>query len=181
MLDSTDELRKIRRKIESESYAPWTWRTHPLHLVPPMPYAPDDQRTRDVLNWIFVVSSLNFSFWSEREGYSDRYGVEWRTSWGSEQRKVWTGYWSLLASLNKGAYRLAPLTCLLTMVLLSLALESGIPFTDPTFYSSEDRCPDELITEIFKPAPQCIEEMPLLKERIRILRENGKILCDVSS
>lgn len=71
-----------------------------------MPYAPDDQLTRDVLNWIFVVSSLNFSFWSEREGHSDRYGVEWRTGWGSEQRKVWTGYWSLLASLNKGAFRL---------------------------------------------------------------------------
>ncbi|KAG1842999.1 hypothetical protein DFJ58DRAFT_805240 [Suillus subalutaceus] len=72
----------ILQKVASESYTPRTWRTHPLHICPPEPYDPDDVLTGACLNWIFLISSLNFSFWSEKEGQPDRYGVEWRTSWG---------------------------------------------------------------------------------------------------
>jgi hypothetical protein len=86
----------------SESYTPRVWRTQPLHICPPEPYSPADPLTKRVLDWLFLISSLNFSFWSEKEPEADRYGVEWREGWGLDSREVWTGYWSLVASLNRG-------------------------------------------------------------------------------
>lgn len=62
----------------------------------------------------------------------------------------------------------------------NLALEEGIPITDPTFYASEERCPDGLIEHVFRVAPQAREGLPLLSERIAIMREVGAILCAVS-
>ncbi|THH02941.1 hypothetical protein EW145_g6675 [Phellinidium pouzarii] len=154
--------RYISQKLVEETYTPSTWRTHPLHLCPPTHFSRTDPCTRATLNWIFLISSLNFSFWSEKEGTEngehERFGVEWRAGWGSEERRVWTGYWSLVAAINR-------------------ALEAGIPITDPTFYASVERCPDSTIVSIFTPAPQCTEVIPLLNERIAVIREVGEILC----
>ncbi|KAF9046548.1 hypothetical protein BJ165DRAFT_1527632 [Panaeolus papilionaceus] len=149
----------IREKLLLESYTPRTWRTHPLHICPPEPYDSANPLTKSVLNWIFLISSLNFSFWSEKEGRSDRYGVEWSSGWDMQDRKVHTGYWSLVAALNR-------------------ALEEDIPITDPTFYGSEILCPDSLIDHVFRRADQSAEPVPLLKERIAIMREVGFILSN---
>ncbi|KZT12115.1 uncharacterized protein LAESUDRAFT_740624 [Laetiporus sulphureus 93-53] len=148
----------IRGRLRKESYTPQTWRTQPLHLLPHEPFSIDDPSSRECLDWIFLISSLNFSFWSESEGLPDRYGVEWRKGWHSNDRTVHTGYWSLVAAIDR-------------------ALEDGIPLTDPAFYSSEESCPKALLEGIFRPAPQCKETMPLFKERVAILRENARILC----
>ncbi|KAI0064123.1 hypothetical protein BV25DRAFT_1906853 [Artomyces pyxidatus] len=148
----------IHARLLKESYTPHTWRSHPMHLAPPMPYAPEDPNTRASLDWLFLISALNFSFWSPREGTPERYGVEWRAGWASEERSVWTGYWSLVAAVNR-------------------ALEEGILITDPSFYKSEARCPDSVFEHIFRAAPQSLEGIPLLRERIAILREVGSILC----
>jgi hypothetical protein len=59
-------------------------------------------------------------------------------------------------------------------------LEEGIPITDPSFYASEERCPNSLIEHLFRVAPQASEDIPLLPERIAIMREVGAILCAVS-
>jgi len=59
------------------------------------------------------------------------------------------------------------------------ATDDGIPITDPLFYSSEQRCPDSLIRGIFKPSSSSKEKIPLLTERIKIMREVGRILCSV--
>ena len=56
-------------------------------------------------------------------------------------------------------------------------MEEDIPFIDPEFYST---CPDETIAHIFRPAPRSKEPIPLLKKRIAILRENGRILVEVN-
>ncbi|KAI0366779.1 hypothetical protein BV20DRAFT_631219 [Pilatotrama ljubarskyi] len=149
----------IYTQMQRESYTPRTWRTHPLHLCPAEPFSWQHPSTRACLDWIFLISSLNFSFWSELEGQPGRYGVEWREGWGSHRIVVHTGYWSLVAAVDR-------------------ALEEGIPFTDPSFYASETRCPDELIKHIFRRAAQSSEDIPLLLERIAILRENGRILCE---
>ncbi|KAL0579894.1 hypothetical protein V5O48_002141 [Marasmius crinis-equi] len=149
----------ISQKLQSESYTPRTWRTHPVHILPHEPHSPNDPWNKAVLDWIFLISALNFSFWSEKEGRSDRYGVEWQASWESDEKKVWTGYWSLVAALNK-------------------ALQNGLPITDPAFYSSETLCPDSLIESIFAPAAQCSETIPLLQERIAVMREVGFILTN---
>ena len=69
------------------------------------------------------MSSLNFSFWSDLSE-ERRYGVEWyENGWrsaqsqaalrpwvevepkGEKKKKVWTGYWSLLAGINRGEGR----------------------------------------------------------------------------
>lgn len=149
----------ISQKIVAEQYTPRTWRTQPLHICPPEPYSPSDPLTRQCLNWIFIISALNFSFWSERDGTPERYGVEWRKGWGVEERVVHTGYWSLVAAVNR-------------------ALEENIPITEPAFYSSESLCPDSLIAYVFRAAAQCSEPIPLFQERIAIMREVGSILCN---
>jgi len=61
-----------------------------------------------------------------------------------------------------------------------LALEEGIPITDPSFYASEGRCPNSLIEHVFRVAPHASEDIPLLPERIAIMRQVGAILCAVS-
>lgn len=101
---------QIHSQMESRDYSPGTWRTHPLHLVPPVPYAPSSPRTKETLDWVFLVSALNFSFWSDL-GEDERFGVEWyEDGWHAlegppDQRrtKVWKGYWCLLAAINRGA------------------------------------------------------------------------------
>ncbi|EKM79219.1 hypothetical protein AGABI1DRAFT_58653 [Agaricus bisporus var. burnettii JB137-S8] len=156
----------IKRKFKQGSYTPRTWRTHPLHICPPEPYDPSHPLTRTALDWIFLISSLNFSFWSLHEGKKERYGVEWFTGWEEAkkntkgERQVHTGYWSLVASLNRALW------------------EEDIPFVDPNFYSSETMCPDSLIEHVFRPVHHSTELLPLIHERIRIMREVGSILCN---
>lgn len=59
----------------------------------------------------------------------------------------------------------------------NVALEEGIPFTDPAFYADEKRCPDSLVEHVFRGAPGCREPMPLLKDRIAVMRACGRVLC----
>jgi hypothetical protein len=59
-------------------------------------------------------------------------------------------------------------------------LEEGIPITDPSFYASEERCPDSLIEHVFRVVAEASEGLPLLPERIAIMRKVGSILCAVS-
>ncbi|KAF5382442.1 hypothetical protein D9615_002713 [Tricholomella constricta] len=136
----------IRQKLLKESYTPH-------------PYVAADPKNKSILNWIFLISSLNFSFWSEKEGRPERYGVEWQDKWHSEDKKVWTGYWSLVAALNRAL------------------VDDGVPITDPHFYSSKTLCPDSLIEHVFRPAKQSTETVPLLRQRIAVMREVGSVLC----
>jgi hypothetical protein len=167
---------KIHEKLRLESYSPRTWRSHPLHICPVEPYSTTEPLNKACLNWIFLISALNFSFWSEREGQPDRYGVLWQESWTSTKPKLWTGYWSLVASLNRGIYLIFFSPHLSD---LFQALQDDIPITDPNFYSSETLCPDSLIEHVFRAADGCSETIPLLAERIAVMREVGFILCHV--
>jgi len=155
-----EAAKHVHAMMLAEGYNPRTWRTHALHMLPPEAeeFTWDDPRTTASLDWIFLISSLNFNFWSEKRG-SERYGVQWREPWTSgekdgEKAQVFTGYCSLVAAINK-------------------ALEEDIPFIDPEFYST---CPDEVVAHIFRPASCSEETIPLLKERMEIMRENGGIL-----
>lgn len=57
--------------------------------------------------------------------------------------------------------------------------DDEIPIIDPQFYSSETLCPDSLIENVFRPSEQSTETIPLLQQRIAIMREVGAILCNV--
>lgn len=93
-------------------YDTTTWATHPLH---------PKTRTPEVVEWIFLVDLLNFSF------YSDETDVE-REFYVTYKEEKFSGYWSLCAAVNR-------------------ALDAGIPITSPAFWRDAD---DEILEEIFR-------------------------------
>ncbi|KAG0069167.1 hypothetical protein BGZ89_003409 [Linnemannia elongata] len=108
------------------------------------------------VDWIFLVDLLNFSFWSEIDiddtgvPHPDRYRVTFHGV-------GYTGYWSMVAAINR-------------------ALEEGIPITTPAFFASEERLPDKEIERIFRSDTK--EQVPLLQDRIRVIREAGRVLVE---
>lgn len=135
----------IAQAMRERNYSTQAWSTHPLH-----PSIGPDFCEVDMVNFIFTMDLLNYSFWSELPE-DRRFCVEYRG-------KHWTGYNSLVAALRKG-------------------LDEGVPITTPRFWRSR-ACTDELVKRVFRSASE--EEMPLLEERIRFLREAAKRLHEVS-
>ncbi|XP_037350013.1 queuosine salvage protein [Talpa occidentalis] len=60
------------------------------------------------INWVFVVDTLNFSFWSEQADHKCLVGYGGKT---------YSGYWSLCAAVNR-------------------ALDEGIPITSASYYAT---------------------------------------------
>ncbi|KAJ8128793.1 hypothetical protein O1611_g4841 [Lasiodiplodia mahajangana] len=74
----------IYDQMQQKQYSTETWAEHELH-----PKTKDES----TVAFIFIMDLLNFSFWSLRpEG--ERFAVSYRD-------KTWTGYWSLVASLQR--------------------------------------------------------------------------------
>ena len=61
-----------------------TWSDHELH---------PKSKNESTVNFIFTMDLINFSFWSERSE-DERFQVNYRG-------KNWTGYWSLVAILQR--------------------------------------------------------------------------------
>lgn len=131
----------IYQQMKARDYSPKTWSEHELH-----PKAKDES----TVSFIFALDLLNFSFWSEKSK-DEMYAVEYRG-------KKWTGYWSLVAALQR-------------------ALDEGIRITDNTFWHDEEECTEEVYKHVFRSATD--EEMPMLKERIVVLQEAAEVLCKV--
>ena len=74
----------IHSQMKAKNYTTSTWAEHELH-----------PKTRDesTVAFIFTMDLLNFSFWSELSE-ADRFGIDYRG-------KKWTGYWSLVAALQR--------------------------------------------------------------------------------
>lgn len=75
----------IWTSMQKRGYSSQAWSEHQLH-----PKA-KDQFTVD---FIFTMDLLNFSFWSETVDPNERFAVQYRG-------KLWTGYWSLVAALQR--------------------------------------------------------------------------------
>lgn len=88
-------------------------------------------------------------FWSELTE-EERFQVEY-------EGKRWTGYKSLLACLRR-------------------ALDEGISITTPRFWK-DSSCTDHVLRRVFGSATS--EQIPLLDERIAMMREAGEILDEV--
>ncbi|KAJ5097974.1 hypothetical protein N7532_004975 [Penicillium argentinense] len=131
----------IWRLMQKKAYSTQTWSEHELH-----PKTKDES----TVDFIFTMDLLNFSFWSEEKDQSKRFCIEYRG-------KRWTGYWSLVAALQR-------------------ALEEGIPITTPEFWIDEKECTEELLRHVFRSATD--EEIPLFQERVQCLREAGEVLCN---
>ncbi|KAL2195951.1 hypothetical protein P885DRAFT_78878 [Corynascus similis CBS 632.67] len=133
----------IYAQMQQKAYSPATWASHELH--------PDRRAIGDkgAVAFVFVMDLLNFSFWSERSE-AERFAVEYRG-------KRWTGYWSLVAALQR-------------------ALDEGIPITDSHFWQDEEECTLDVLRHVFRSCTN--EEMPLLAERLACLREAGQVLYE---
>ncbi|KAJ4354674.1 uncharacterized protein N0V89_006411 [Didymosphaeria variabile] len=88
----------VSEEMQKRQYSTKTWAEHELH-----PKAKDEA----TVNFIFTMDLLNFSFWSEKSD-EERFTVDYKG-------KKWTGYWSLVAALQR-------------------ALDEGIPITSPEFW-----------------------------------------------
>ena len=110
-------------------YSTRDWSKHELH-----PKAKDES----TVDFIFLMDLLNFSFWSDCEDLSQRFAVDYR-------EKGWTGYWSVVAAIQR-------------------ALDGGLPITSPAFWVNEDECTDEVLRCVFRSATS--EAMPLLVDRL---------------
>ncbi|KAH8548955.1 hypothetical protein BGW37DRAFT_160671 [Umbelopsis sp. PMI_123] len=104
------------------------------------------------IDWIFLVDLLNFSFWSDRDPddksvpHPERYAVEY-------QGVNYTGYWALCACINR-------------------AIQEGYPILKPQWWAKE--ATDQELLHIFRSNTE--EQMPMIKERIRVMREDGGAL-----
>ncbi|KAL8831601.1 MAG: hypothetical protein Q9191_000781, partial [Dirinaria sp. TL-2023a] len=132
----------IWNMMQEKDYSCKTWSEHELH-----PQAKDES----TVNFIFIMDLLNFCFWSDTQDPGSEFFVDFR-------QKRWTGYWSLVASLQR-------------------ALDEGIPITSPVFWSDESSTDDEL-RHVFRSASS--EPMPMLEDRISCIREAGRILNKVT-
>lgn len=74
----------IYDQMKKKEYSTETWSSHKLH-----PKTKDES----TVAFIFTMDLLNFSFWSELDE-NERFSIEYK-----EQK--WTGYWSLVAALQR--------------------------------------------------------------------------------
>ncbi|KAF2637901.1 hypothetical protein P280DRAFT_85763 [Massarina eburnea CBS 473.64] len=130
----------VHEEMQKREYSTKAWAEHELH-----PTAKDEA----TVNLIFTMDLLNFSFWSDKEE-SERFTVEYKD-------KKWTGYWSLVAALQR-------------------ALDEEIPITSPEFWIDEEKCTDEVLKNVFR--SETGEEIPMFEQRVQCLREAGMILED---
>ncbi|KAI0017741.1 hypothetical protein F4780DRAFT_754221 [Xylariomycetidae sp. FL0641] len=130
----------IYEQMQKKQFSTADWSEHELH-----PKAKDAA----TVAFIFTMDLLNFSFWSLRPE-EERFAIMYKD-------KKWTGYWSLVAALQR-------------------ALEEDIPITDPHYWQNEDECNLEALRYIFRSCTD--EEMPLLEARLSCLREAGNVLYE---
>lgn len=131
----------ILAEMEKREYSTKTWSEHELH-----PKSKDES----TVNFIFTMDLLNFSFWSDKSE-EKRFAVVYKG-------KRWTGYWSLVALLQR-------------------ALEQDIPMTSPDFWVDEERCTDDVLRTVFSSGTE--DQISMFDERVRCLREAGRILEEV--
>jgi len=148
----------IHTSMQSRSFSPSTWSLHELH-----PKAKDET----TVDFIFVMDLLNFCFWPEAGKGSKRNGEGWKVdgqpldgqTFGVEYKgKLRTGYWALVAVLQR-------------------ALDERMPITSADFWIDENECTDDVLRQVFRSSTAA--EIPLLKERIEMLRAAGRVLYEV--
>jgi hypothetical protein len=134
----------ILDEMSKREYSTKTWCEHELH-----PKTKDES----TVNFIFTMDLLNFSFWSDKTEDDQKFAVVYRG-------KRWTGYWSLIALLQR-------------------ALEQDIPITSPEFWIDEEKCTDDVLRTVFSSGSEECEEIPMFEQRVKCLREAGRVLEEV--
>lgn len=75
--------KQIYPELEKSLYSVKSWRKHELH---------PKELSEATVDWIFLLDTLNFSFWVEQE--TPPFVVKYRGN-------CYTGYWALCAAINR--------------------------------------------------------------------------------
>jgi len=142
MYGTRDAASHLYNAMCERKYSTQTWSEHELH-----PKLGVDVDEIGLVNFVFTMDLLNFSFWSEKSA-EERYQIEY-------QGKRWTGYNSLVACLRR-------------------ALDEGIPITTPRFWGSDGFA--EKMEHVFRSAtseqaPLLAQRTAVLQEAAQILHE----------
>lgn len=157
----------IYAQMQQTHYSTATWSDHELH-----PQAKNEH----TVAFIFTMDLLNFSFWSDLPD-DERFATEYRG-------KQWTGYWSLVAALQRALDDGVCPSFLLGSILsrrvawILISQCKGIPITDPHFWQNQEECNLETLRHVFRSCTD--EEMPMLRERLACLQESGRVLYEVT-
>lgn len=137
-------VKKVAEKIyhlrHSNEFTALGWKkAHPMAPPPTSDQA---------LNWVFVVDTMNFSFWPDNEHEQCEVTFRKRTYRG--------GYMAMCAAITR-------------------AMEEGIPITDPNYFSkmSLQDLEHVLRSENATPMPMIKERHQVLTEGGRVLLEHG--------
>ncbi len=76
-------VKLIYPELEKSLYSVKSWRKHELH---------PKELSEATVDWIFLLDTLNFSFWVEKE--TPPFVVKYRGN-------CYTGYWALCAAINR--------------------------------------------------------------------------------
>ena len=71
--------------MHEKGYSFKQWSQHELHPI---------SKDKNTVDFIFVLDLLNFSFWSDKHDPEQRFAVDYKG-------RNWTGYWSLVAALQR--------------------------------------------------------------------------------
>ncbi|KAM8983600.1 queuosine 5'-phosphate N-glycosylase/hydrolase [Ara ararauna] len=124
-------------KVSTAEFGLEGWKS--LHELNPQ------SASKAAVAWVFLVDTLNFSFWSERE--EQKYLVKYKG-------KMYSGYWSLCAAVNR-------------------ALDDGIPITSASYFATVTL---DQVKHIFRSDTEV--PIPLIEERHRVLNESGTVLLE---
>lgn len=120
--------------VKNETFSIKNWKKHELN-----------PKTMDAaaIDWIFLVDTLNFSFWHADE--ENKFVVNYNG-------KGWTGYWSLCAAINR-------------------AIDNGIPVTSADYYASisQEQLMDIFKSDSAQNIPMLEERLEVLHETGKIL------------
>jgi len=133
---------KIYKAMRERNYSTQAWSEHEPH-----PKLGQDVDEIGMVNFVFTMDLLNFSFWSELDS-DERYQVEYRG-------RRWTGYNSLVACLRR-------------------ALDEGVAITTPGFWRSEGF--EAKLEHVFRSAtaeqiPLLQQRFAVLREAAHVLHE----------
>lgn len=142
MYGTRDAATQLYKAMQERKYSTHTWSEHELH-----PKLGVDVDEIGLVNFVFTMDLLNFSFWSERSA-EERYQVEY-------EGKRWTGYNSLVACLRR-------------------ALDEGTPITTPRFWGNDDF--SDKMEHVFRSAtsetpPLLDQRTAVLKEAAQVLHQ----------
>lgn len=112
----------IYEQMQKKEYSTKTWSSHELH---------PNTKDESTVAFIFTMDLLNFSFWSELDE-EERFAIEYKG-------KKWTGYWSLVAALQRALEEgWSQVTLTRTIPFSNQTLD--IPITSSDFWQNEDEC-----------------------------------------